>query len=1806
MKSILWVSVLLIGCLFFCISCNTTKNELTVAYKNFEGEIEQQQNLVFAFNKDIYPDSLLQLWDSTDYIEFNPAVKGMFKWNSSSELMFSPSQGFQPGTEYTATLTPFLLNRSIKKYSFDTKSFHFHTAPLRITDTHLSYTRGKNTSNVMVQLDVNFNYEVKLNEAATHLQLSANGNAISVMTANEGAGKILSLQFAPVNNLNEETPLKIKMSKGIAVMRSKYISSNDTTVIASIPSRFNLAVTGITSNHNGTEGTITINTSEPVVEDSLKSMIIIEPSVPFNVAVNNAGLTITSNKLVPDQTYLLTVSKKLDGTFGGKMKTDYSGSVFFGKLKPAVSFINQKGMYLSSAGYKNLALNIVNIPEVKVTVVKVYENNLEHFMRSDKSYDYGYTASNNNNDEDEAYDNGGDYQYYETENLGDTIFQKDYITSKLPQQNAAAILHLDFSDRIKDYNGIYVITVASKQHYWIQESKVLSISDIGLIVKQEKDNVYVFANSIKDATNIKDVNISFFSTNNQKLYTTTTDGSGVAVFNNISNHSPGFNVGMITAKKNDEFSFVWLDNSLIETSRFDVGGRTQNNSGLNAMIYAERNLYRPGETIHVSTVVRDEKWNEPGEIPVKFKLIMPNGKTFAIMRKILNEEGSTETLFTTPTTALTGDYTLQILTGNDVLLNTYDISVEEFMPDRIKVNFNIDKQEYHPADSIRATIQADNLFGTPAANMNYQCELNLSKDVFSSKKFSDYDFSVVNNFSFTADLHSAKVNEEGTAIDNFHLPKDIANIGILKGDLMATVFDETGRPVHSYQNFKVYTQPVFIGIKNTDYYVGTRTPVRIGLIAVDKNENIQTAMVQVEVIKKEWHTAIQQNGSSFRYVSQQEDKIVFRQKVTINGASTLFYFTPQLSGDYEVRVFYGGSNSYVKTELYAWGYGDTQYTSFEVNNEGNVEIKTDKEKYQNGETINALFTTPFDGKMLVTIERDRLIKYYYLDAKNKAASLSIKAGDDYLPNIYISATLVRPMDGNDMPLTVAHGIKSVLIENTANHLPVSINIAAKSRSKTKQTISVKTQPGAYVTIAAVDEGILQVKNYTSPDPYNYFYQKEALAINSYDIYPLLLPEIKTTKSSTGGDGSEESKMRVNPVFVNRVKLVSFWSGILQADASGVVHYNIDVPQFSGDLRVMAAVYKGKAFGSADQHMKVADPVVISTALPRFLSPKDKVVMPVSLSNTTNKDASAIVSVQLSGPLNMISEKSQTINIAANQQQRVIFNIGAQQAIGAGKVTVLVKAMNQVFTDETDISIRPPASLQKITGSGSANENAPTAIKLQSNFIPSTLSSSLIIGKSPLVPFTKNLSSLINYPYGCVEQTTSAAFPQLYYYDLVESISGKEDKDMNPGYNVQQAINKLQSMQLPDGALSYWPGGSYESWWGSVYATNFLIEARKAGYEVNNSVVDRLLQYMQYKLNSKETETFYYNGNLSKRIAPEEVAYSLYVLALAEQPQPSFMNYYKAHQELLTLDSKYLLSAAYALSGQTKQAKDVLPAAFKGEEPNSSFGGSFYSYIRDQALSLNVLMDIDPNNPQVGIMAKQLSEQLKNAYYLNTQENAFSLLALGKIARMSNNTNATANIVTNGKTVANTTGVNVTIDAKQYVNTAIQLNVKGAGNFYYFWETNGITSDGSYLQEDKYLKVRRTFLDRKGNIISSNNFHQNDLIIVRLTLESQYNSDVDNVVITDMLPAGFEIENTRLTEMPDIKWITDQAQPDYTDIRDDRILFFTSATSHQKNFYYMVRAVSPGVYQLGPVQADAMYNGAYHSYNGAGTVTVSNK
>jgi uncharacterized protein YfaS (alpha-2-macroglobulin family) len=622
-------------------------------------------------------------------------------------------------------------------------------------------------------------------------------------------------------------------------------------------------------------------------------------------------------------------------------------------------------------------------------------------------------------------------------------------------------------------------------------------------------------------------------------------------------------------------------------------------------------------------------------------------------------------------------------------------------------------------------------------------------------------------------------------------------------------------------------------------------------------------------------------------------------------------------------------------------------------------------------------------------------------------------------------------------------------------------------------------------------------------------------------------------------------------------------------------------------------------------------------MPRFLSPTDKLQVPVTLSNTTNKATSAQVSIKTTGGLEVSSEARQTVDLAANSENQVQFTLNAAPAIGTGQVIVEVTALGKMYSDQTDITIRPITSLLKTSGSGIANAGATTTINMATDFIPATTQAKLVISKSPVSQFSDHLEYLLVYPYGCVEQTTSGAFPQLVLADLSTAISKNQpaaaftSKSVRSiaNTNVQEAIRRLQSMQLYNGALSYWPEGGSESWWGTTYAAHFMIEAKKAGFQVSDQVLDRMFAYLEQQVKMKKSEEyFYYDGSntrLSKKIAPKEIAYSLYVLALGGNADIATMNYYKSNKNLLAIDSKYLLGTTYQLLGDNASYQSLIPPAFSGERSVNAFGGSFYSYIRDEALSLNALIETDPKNTQIPIMAKHLSEQLKGQKYLNTQERAFALLALGKLAKKVNATDIKAEVKSGGSTLATFTGEDVVL-TKSVVNKTVNIQPSGNGSLYYFWQAEGLSATGQAKEEDSYLQVRKTFYNRFGQPVSGTSFRQNDLIVVKITLASTDGSAVENVVITDMLPAGFEIENPRISDLPEMSWASNAAVADHFDIRDDRINLFATAKAQPQTFYYVVRAVSKGIFKMGPVSADAMYNGEYHSLHGAGEIQVAER
>ncbi|MEO5683862.1 MAG: MG2 domain-containing protein [Chitinophagaceae bacterium] len=1782
----------LIG-IIFLYACN--RQAVALDYTNAKDEVPQLGNLVFRFDKQLVKDSLLNQWDSTEYVSFEPKIPGRFRWEHGNELVFSPARPLAAATSYKAKLNSELLRFSAFDKVEKADKIVFNTPDLKLENTNTTWVlQDENSKTAVPQVDLYFNYPVSPAALKDKLVVNADGKPVNYSMQSVSDDNKISLRIAGLATEDRDYNISIRLDKGIVPQGGTNASKEKTEIKAVIPSPFTLTINDINSENDGTTGTITVRTSQQLVPENLASFIKFDPAVKFTTEITDDGFSISSDGFDASKSYALTLAKGLRGKIGGVLKEEYKNNFAFGKMEPAVSFVNKQAVYLAGQGNKNIEVKLVNVAKVKVIISKIYESNLLAAQRS------GYYPKESSGSNEEEYEGESDAV------VGDVIYEKEIDTRTLPKSGAAKLFNFNIEDKLADFKGIYHIKIKSTEDYWVSDSRFISLSDFGLIAKEGSDKIFVFVNSLKTAQPVNGVNVLAYGSNNQLLGTASTNADGVAEINYAKKEFAGFRPAMIIAKTETDFSYLPFNSTRVNMSRFEVGGKHINTTGLDAFIYAERDIYRPGENIHFSVVLRDKLWKSPGELPVKLKFLLPNGKELKTFRKNLNEQGSLEGNVDLSAAAITGSYSLEVYNGNDVLLGSQNFMVEEFVPDRIKVTASLDKESLATGESAKLSINAVNFFGPPAANRNYECEIQVKQNSFNPKKYPHYDFSIANQgISFDKLVKEGKTDEAGNASETFTAKEEYRNAGVLQASFYSTVFDETGRPVSRSVSANIYTQPVFFGIGEDGWwYYPLNQAISFPLLAISKTEQLTTTQAKAEVIKHEYRTVLTKSGQYFRYESQKEDKIVASNTITVSGEKTNFSFTPRTAGNYELRIYLPGAASYVKKEFYSYGGWGSDNSSFEVSTEGNIDIEVDKTAYNTGQSAKLFFKTPFSGKMLVTMETDKVVSYQYVNVTGRQASLDVKLTADHLPNVYVTATLIKPHDVSDIPLTVAHGYQNIMVEEKSRRMDVQVLAQAAVRSRTHQKVKVKTVAGSYVTLAAVDNGVLQVSNFETPRPYEYFYGKRALDVNGYDMYPLLFPEIRARLSSTGGDGDLETSKRSNPMPNKRIKIVSYWSGIVKANSSGEADFEFDIPPFSGEIRLMAVAYKNESFGSTETNMKVADPLVLSTALPRFLSPGDTVNVPVTITNTTGKATTVEATLSVTPPLKAVGSLQQSVNLGSNSEGRAIFKVIASPAISTGKIKVEVKGMGEKFVDETDITVRPPSTLQKITGSGSIAGNASQKVTIGLNdYMPGSGNYKLVVSRSPALQLANQFAYLVEYPYGCTEQTVSAAFPQLYYGDLADLFNTGKANKASANSNIQEAIRKIKLRQLFNGGITLWDGAGTEHWWSSVYSAHFLIEAQKAGYDVDKGLQLTLLNYLNSKLRNRETILYYYNQKEQKKIAPKEVAYSLYVLALAGQPNISVMNYYKANTALLALDSRYLLSAAYAVAGDKSRFRELLPAAFTGEVSVPQTGGSFYSDIRDESIALNVLIDVEPANQQVPVMAKHVVEKLKQRSWYSTQESAFSFLAMGKLAKAANKSTVTASINVNGKTAGSLSSGSVQLNAKQLGTNTVDIVTKGDGNLYYWWQSEGISASGTYREEDNYIKVRRKFYDRYGRGISGNTFKQNDLVIVQLSLEKMYSGYIENVVLTDLLPAGFEIENPRTKELPGMEWIKDAGTPTAIDVRDDRINLFVDLTSNRQVYYYAVRAVSPGVYKMGPASADAMYNGEYHSYNGAGVIKV---
>lgn len=1794
------------------LSCATQDSQvLRVTSELPSGFIPRDGVIALTFSKGIVPADSLNLWTNTPFIEFTPAISGKFVWQDTTRLVFSPDQPFTGDAKFSGKLNTALLKTLSRTTAFKgPEEFSFSTQRFAMTTAEFFYDRIGATRQVGIKANLEFTYTVNPEDVAANIKVLIDGAPQQVARiVTEQKSRVIAMEIGTVTQLEKERVISVGFNGALVSAETGTHIWMERPFVYTMPPLAELKIYGHEVGFDGLTSWIKINTSQEVDPAAVKASVTIDPVREFTVQNNGLGFTL-KGKFEPGTAFRLLIKKGMESLLGGKTQNDYPADIVIGNVAPTFQFSSSSGIYMLMGGRRTLEIKTVNMPKLFVRVSQVFQNNLVYFLDNGRQYDYSY---------DDYYDEGSEgartprvkYRYY----LGNYGRQLHVDTLRIGgSTNQEVTTDFDLNPYMNNgYKGFYLVEIADPAQQWRSTSKLVSISDIGLIAKGSPDEVMVFAVSLLSNKPISGANVTLISSTNQVISSMKTGGDGQAKFINYKAAAGDFALKLITAEAENDYNFINLEDYRVETSRFDVGGKRDAQNAYDALLYGDRNIYRPGEKIFASGIVRNLTEALPQGMPVKLKISNPRGTVVSEQQFSLNDEGSFETSYQTQPSAQTGDYRLDLFTGNNMFLATYKVSVEDFVPDRLRVTLKPSQETARPGDKIRYDLLALNFFGPPAAGRNWEFEGSFDAIPFVSKRFPEFRFfdDAAKNYSANPEVFTGKTDEQGKAVMEFAMPKNLTSSGLLRSKGRVAVFDESNRPVYQIAQTIVYPKEYYLGVQNQGaYYVSPNTPQKMQIVAVDVSDKpLRGFTAKVELIRREWHSVLRQSQQSntLRYVSELLEIVERTDRVSLTEMPYTYTYTTPRSGDYLLRVSKDGDSGYNQFSFYSYSWGTSDITSFEVDPEARVEIVFDKPSYAPGDKAHVLFQAPFSGTMLVTVERNKVFSYRYLDVVNNAASMDLTVDEKFLPDVYVSAVLFRKIKEEDIPLLAGHGFAPLFVEKKTNRLEVSITAPEKIRPRTKQKVTVASggEKDVYVTLAAVDEGICQVKNYKTPDPYGYFYARKMLETETYDFFKHLIPEPKKGKESSAGGSDAELAKRANPLTVQRFKPLAIWSGILKTNGNGEAEVMLDIPEFSGELRLMALAYKKDRFGSAQRPMKVTDPVVITPALPRFLSPGDSIVMPVTAFNTTASAAALSFEIETDGPLSPIT-RSASLEVGPNQERFVNFTLRASNQIGKAAVRVRTSAFGENLVASTDLPVRPAAPFSSDAQTGVAEGGKAVTLDVPETYLSYGRTAYITLSPYPVANFAKELKYLIGYPHGCLEQTVSKAFPQIYLREIAQVLASSVLNTGSPIYFVNEAITKVTSMQLYDGSFSYWPGESSWNRWATVYATHFLLEARKAGFAVPEPTLKAALTCVAGIARSKMTEDYYVYQNNSvviHRIADKSTVYALYVLAIAGVPEKAVMDFYRGEKGLLTLDTRYLLAGAYALSGERAAYNEILPPQFGIEEAVRTSGWNFDSPIRANALMLNILLETDLNNPNVPRLMEYLSKSYRNNYWYSTQDDAFTLLAFGKAARMATATKVDGTVSVGGRGFAYKGG-NERLDIDPFGKN-VSIALKGEGRVYYSLVTEGIRSDGAVKVEDKNLQVRREFFDRSGNPVNLSAIRQNDLIVVRITLNANVDA-LDNIAITDLLPGGFEMENPRVTESTNYAFIKNPASADYMDIRDDRINLYTSIRGgkRQMQFYYAVRAVTQGSFQYAPVVAEAMYNADYYySASGGGKLRV---
>ena len=1335
-------------------------------------------------------------------------------------------------------------------------------------------------------------------------------------------------------------------------------------------------------------------------------------------------------------------------------------------------------------------------------------------------------------------------------------------------------------------------------------------SDLGILAKAgDRGRLYV-VNNLHTTEPMAGVELLFYDYQHDLIAKVETDAQGMA--------KPELSKDpfILVAKHGKQRGYLRLDEgSALSFSRFDVDG-VKTTAGLKGFLYAERGVWRPGDEIFLHFILEDKQQYLPANHPIELEVKDPRGALF--LKRNLNLSaglnGFYNLRFSTPETAPTGVYTATVKIGGASF--SQRLRIETIKPNRLKVAWQGEKTINTP--KAKLNLQATWLHGAVAQGLKVKVDATLRQGQSKFPNLPDFIFFDPGSsyYGETRTVFEGQLNQEGLTTVGFEVEENVQNREPLPGpmrlELATQVFEPSG-------DFSIDQTDLVYHPYST--YVGLRLPqgdAKRGMLLTDTKHKIEIRSVNTQgqaqggrklslkLYKLEW---------KWWYDSDRNSVPAWRGDVQAEAIQTAELKTDgqgRASWDLEIKYPEWGRYLVRIEDEQGHATGQVLYLDWpgwagrsnEKDPEGAamLELSSDKEVYAPGEEIQLNIPTGFEGRALVSIESgSRILQADWIQAQKGTVRYRFKADGSMAPNIYAHVTLLQPhaQTKNDLPIRM-YGILPIRVENPQTRLEPVAQIPKECKPNERFSIAVSERKGGPMTytLAIVDEGLLDLTRFKTPNPWSHFYQRIALGVRTWDMYGSVIAayggQVKSMLS-IGGD------MALNPDAIkqqDRFKPVVLFAGPFELGKDGKNTHEFTMPNYVGSVRVMvvAAQTQAGAYGQSEQTMPVRQDLMVLAGLPRVISVGEKLRLPVSV--FTGKDELKEVSLSLEADgqfFNIQGGDSRKLNFQRAGEDMAFFEIDIKERLGKGKIKVQAKSGQASAYYEAYLEVRYPNQIE--TQSQALRLDKELSLNYQALGLAGTNSGGFEVSLLPPLNLQKRLDYLLRYPYGCAEQTTSAAFPQLYVGKLIDLPKARQD---SIDKHIEIALARLRTYQNSNGGFGYWPGNNSQDF-ASNYLGHFILEAQKAGYKIPQGMLDSWLSYQ-----TKQSQAW----NLGQEDQGQEAlnqAYRLYLLALAGKPELSAMNRLRNLKNIKDEPQplRWHLAAAYFLAGQKDLAKQIAQTALFREKLNFTALQAQKTYgspLRDQALTLQVLSLLGEWDKAASVL-NEISKRLASEDWLATQETAQALIAIAQYAQQQNNQawSFEYSIDQGNWQSVQTSKPLFQLDWQSDKAQTIRLRSKQTQGLYLQFYQAGLAKIGQESEINQGLSLEMSFKDINGKALSVDKIKQGTEFLAEIKIQNKTNQDLRDLALHQVFPSGWEIINPRITG----RNISADAA-DYQDFRDDRVYtFFALEKAKTKTFRILLNAAYVGRYYFPATAVHAMYDKSVQAQRKGQWVEVQN-